>query len=353
MIEYFFLELTVIAIEKSYENNQKENLRNFTIIFISTFIFFFYLTISFSKFLKYCKFLGCGILERKKKAEEKEIKTGKYKKKNDIISKLSNEILDGTHGILIFNCIFSLVFSAFYFKDKYKKLFFNDTNYILIPILMNKFYYFTLIFYCLDVSEEKKGFELISGSTIISIYMNIWNLIINIIKNYISNLDILYVLQIIFISIPSLIIALLFLFLGVCNALCHCHLLTFLWCVISFIFCFGGLWIKVNQDWSQEYNFKECCDFCDCCGCFQNCNCKTYSFVSCFDIIVFFLTYCFISLMFIAYPFAYCCCGNENCCCFCKCCADCYLLNNNDKNKSEKIDNEEEKEIKNDSGIND
>ena len=40
---------------------------------------------------------------------------------------------------------------------------------------MNKFFYFTLIYYSLSISEDNKGFELISGSTLTSVYLLIWN----------------------------------------------------------------------------------------------------------------------------------------------------------------------------------
>ena len=337
MIEYFFLGLSVIAFEKSYESDTNENPKIFTIIFISTFIFFFYLTISLSKFLKYCEFMYSSILDRKNKKEAKI--------KKDTISKLSNEILDGTHGILIFNCIFSLVFSAFYFRNDYKDIFFNNKNYIFIPILMNKFYYFTLTYYCLFVSEDKKGFELISGSTLISIYISIWSFIVSIVQNYISNLDVLYILQITFISIPSLIIALLFLVKGICNAICNCQLFTFLCCIVSYIFCFGGLWIRVNDDCSQNYNCKECCDFCECCSCWENCfDCENCENIGCFDICLCFFALC---CSFIENTFGYYFCCNKNSCCFCQCCLDNFhplSFNVDGQNKSEKSDGDEEDE---------
>jgi hypothetical protein len=48
---------------------------------------------------------------------------------------------------------------------------------------MSKFYHFTLIYYCISYTEDKKQFELISGSTLISIYLSISDFIISFIKN--------------------------------------------------------------------------------------------------------------------------------------------------------------------------
>ena len=100
---------------------------------------------------------------------------------------------------------------------------------------MNKFYYLTLNYYCLYLSEALKGFELISGSTLISIYIMVWNVIIEAIKR-IDKLYILYIIQIIFVSIPSLIIGLYFLIEGICKACCNCNLLHFLCCFIGLDF---------------------------------------------------------------------------------------------------------------------
>ena len=92
---------------------------------------------------------------------------GQKVKKFDLITKLSNELLGGTHGILLFNGVFSLIFSSFYLShmsDEVKGYLFKDNlNIIFIPILMNKFYYFTLNYYCIYQAEKNKKFEIISN----------------------------------------------------------------------------------------------------------------------------------------------------------------------------------------------
>ena len=104
-----------------------------------------------------------------------------------MISKLSNDILNGTHGIVLFNSVFSIIFSSLYLSnisDNIKKYIFEDNiNIIFIPILLNKFYYFTLNYYCIYTAEKNNKFELISTSSLVSFYIIIWNLALTFIYN--------------------------------------------------------------------------------------------------------------------------------------------------------------------------
>ena len=312
MIEYFLLQLTTIAFEVHYKNKKDDNTKIFLIIFITCFIFFFYFTISFSKFMKYYKNTFYIRNINDEKAKEKRSKEIESK---EIITKLSKEILDGTHMILIFNTIFSLIFTSYYFSDESEENYFNKhTNYIFIPILMNKFYYLTLNYYCLYLSEALKGFELISGSTLISIYIMVWNVIIEAIKR-IDKLYILYIIQIIFVSIPSLIIGLYFLIEGICKACCNCNLLHFLCCLISFFFCFGGLWIEVQDNCSHKYI---CCDE--------------------FGRIGFLEIFCFCYVFWYIIGCRKCCCCNKNCPCYLEFCD---LLNDSKDDNDDNNDNDE------------
>ena len=48
-------------------------------------------------------------------------------------------------------------------SDDIKKIFFKENiNIIFIPILMNKFYYFTLNYYCIYTAEKNNKFDIIS-----------------------------------------------------------------------------------------------------------------------------------------------------------------------------------------------
>lgn len=318
MLEYFVLQLMTMAFEKQYLdfedkkqllnntnyvafNNeyysakvlQKENKNNVLkeediynfLTFIGTFFLFFYFTLSFGKIVYLTNF-----------DKNKEKNTGNKKLNFGQISKLSNGILDGTHGILIFDGIYSLIFSSLYLSDSKKEIFKYIYIY-LIPILMNKFYYFTLIFYCVSYSDQQKKVDLISGSTLISIYLFIWETIVYFIRNNIS-LKSLYITQIVFDCLfPCFIV--LFMLVIIIILFCanfNCKdLFFFLYCVCAFFLCFGGFWMNENT----EKNMENCgcdCNICkdSCCCCFD---CLDY--LNCFDI---------------------CACS----CCFCCECYDCF-----------------------------
>ena len=252
--------------------------------------------------------------------EDNEIEEKNISRK-EALTKLSNDILNGTHGIVLFNGAFSLIFSSFYLSymsEDIKNFFFKDNiNIVLFPILMNKFYYFTLNYYSVYTAEKYQKFDLISNSLLISFYIALFNLILTGIKFIIpddSNSDdydyykILYIIQIISSSIPALFIA-IFLIVGLCQTSglagyldeCNCKdcvknfsLHKFLFWLLSFIFCCGGCWIR-PINFFQEYEYEccgveECCDiegnycnaycednviFCECCFCDEESKCKS------------------------------------------------------------------------------
>lgn len=121
-------------------------------------------------------------------------------------------ILSGIHSILLINSIISFSFSIFYITKNESKI----ESYIIIPVLLSKFYFFTFNYICTTISEEKKGYEfLMSPSTLISIYLLIWNFILDkLILNNIANDYILFIIQIIVCAI--IIICFLFYFLINC-----------------------------------------------------------------------------------------------------------------------------------------
>ena len=348
MIEYFLLQLTTIALEQQYEDNKGKyvHIKTYTSVFIITFLLYFYITLSISRIFSEDKddqigdkneikdndnekvddiiknkdndinYNGDEIVKKDKDDEKVEVEkmqnndnenknSFKYK---DSISKLSNDILDGTHGIFFFNGVFSLIFSAFYFSRVNFKdyIFENNINIIFVPILMNKFYYFTLNYYCSYTSEDNKKFDFISSSTIISLYMGIWDLIFMALKSIIKSISkekynsILFIVQIVISSIPSSIIAFfliggLLVFSNLYYLICCCcpwgqdydepefRLFSFLFCILSFLFCGGGLWYDVKNPGScdnacqdtYEFDCCCCCDCwcCDCCDCDCCCCC--------------------------------------------------------------------------------
>ena len=264
---YFLIQLMTIGFESLFniENEKKKEKFSFegketlimAIIFISTFIVFLLICISYGKM---SNLLG----ESESKSPEKI---------SGNIKDLSNQIVDGMYGILIFNGIYSLVLSSIYFSLDNKSTFTNDHYFSLyIPILMSKFFYFSLNYYAVSKSEETKGFELISGSISISIYLLIWNIIYEILISYLSE-NSLFVLQILFAVIVCNIFLLLICFLGLIMAE-NCR--NFLYMQFM-IFCCGGLFISTEEEkgkccslYCDNENYELHCLYCEC-GC---CTCE-------------------------------------------------------------------------------
>ena len=293
---FFIDELNITNNTDIYNNNKLLNIEDLyvAITFSITFFFFIYFTFSVNSFINFIE----NDSEKKKKKIDKE-------NKNNIISKVSNGILDGAHGILLFNGIFSLIFSSLYLSDS-ENIIFKNNILFLVPVLMNQFYQFTLIYYCISYSEEKKQFEIISSSTLISLYIFLWKIIISLIRDY-SSLFWLYIIQIILSVFPCffiLIILILFIFIIFDRQKCG-DKIPLICCYCSFIFCFGGFWFNetildnltdyfnqisvCNSDFNCNCNCCHCpccdkishccfefCDFlccCDCCTCYQCSDC--------------------------------------------------------------------------------
>ena len=343
VVLYFILHLTTCGFENHYEKIKQKyfSMKTWLPIFIITFILFFYYTLSFSRFISYFKAeetnktdnktdndknnsLNSSLYSKSEnensliddknnfqinennnesvdnskndsviqtKISQVSLSSTKSNNEKDWISFLSYNILNGTLGILLFNSIFSTVFSIYfllYRNEEERPLFFND-NLVLIPILMTKFHYFTLNYYCTYTSESTKKFELISSSTIISFYILLFNGVMTVLKaiipddnnNTFNYFNIFYIIQILFSIIPAFVV-LIFIIGGLiystgimdCLYNCNCQKCKenyfcpqFLFCLCSFICCFGGLCIKNTNNEEADY---ECCNtlycfgFCDC-----------------------------------------------------------------------------------------
>ena len=281
MLEYFILQLTTIGFEKQYEiyKNKNIHIKTWISIFVLSFILFFYFSLSFNKIFFH-------------------IDKNTNNNKNDgiRISNLSKNILRGTHGILIFNSVFSVIFSfiyLFYKENDIKALFFEDNlNIIFMPILMNKYYYFTLNYYCTSTGEDNKKFEIISNSVLVSLYITIWNSVISLIKTIVPDEtttdgndynNILFIIQMVFSSFPFLAFIIFILYgFGVSSGIfdcmddrCACSKCKILTCLqffgwlFSCFFCFGGLWIR--RESFKKYKL-DCCSLDECCDVRCQCN---------------------------------------------------------------------------------
>ena len=271
ILEYCLLGLIVIALDKKYETFKFEFQRKKVTTFKefwekfndnktvkSVFIF----PITFLFYFSLCSKFGSSKLRKLNK-------NSKEKKYDESIL-----ILNGIHGILLINSIISLVFSILYFlgiKD------FDD--YILIPILMYKFFYFTLNYYCICLTKEQNDHEFIlSGKILITIYIIVWNQIYKFLKNFFNNELFLFIFQ----AVLSIIIILSFIYYSlfsrfnyiICENLINCNL-------------FGS--------------FQSCCNCCNCC---------IYN-IYCLE----------------GYQYCDCCCCDEDCFCYCQQCdKSCYIL---------------------------
>ena len=145
---------------------------------------------------------------------------------------------------------------------------------------MNKFFFFTSTYYCLSYSEDQQGFELISSSTLISIYLVIWDLFYNSMRDYLP-IQVLFIIQL----VPSGYYSISFTFKMFMAMITSGSVLGFIvsFCFIFYLFCcFGGLFNcfacdKEFQDFIGCYINKDddscycicCCCECKCCN---NCN---------------------------------------------------------------------------------
>ena len=188
ILEYFLLGLLIISFQKKFVNFKvkspisqnyfydnditwEEEIKSlndwiiFLIIFVSLFIFFL-LTNLYGKIEN----------ENKDKSKEKKIK----KIKNDIKKIFrSNSVFNGLHIILLLNSLISITFSVLYFLGIK-----NFRDFALIPILMYQYFYFSLNYYCICVSEQENNRELIlSGGILVTIYIKVWNAIYSIIQD--------------------------------------------------------------------------------------------------------------------------------------------------------------------------
>ena len=129
--------------------------------------------------------------------------------KANIIKKSSFSFFIGTIVFIpIANSISSLIFSIKYLKDKTS---FYEGKYYYLPIYWNKFSIFILSYLILNQDEEN---ELLSHSTIISIYLYILELIISGIKKIFS-INALIIIDLVFSGIMVII-----LFLSIVGLLC-------------------------------------------------------------------------------------------------------------------------------------
>ena len=186
MIQYFFLRLFMMGFDKAYDESITEDTgekSNSFGLFAISFFFFFYITFTFSYFSGKLSKIDENEEKNKEKKEEgkeeekkeegkEEEKKEEEKKDEDdkkdvdawvnmFISGLkyegtktgifSQNILNGTIGIFLVNGLYSLILSSKYLAKSYNsdeelETELGKDNYVIFPVLLNKYYYFTLLY---------------------------------------------------------------------------------------------------------------------------------------------------------------------------------------------------------------
>ena len=174
LVEFFLLQLNTIVFEIKVDENDEEGF--FEFITISNILIFILIIIGVVFLFFGITYLS-GILRmylNKKLSKDNE----QNKKENCRFKceELSNTILNGTRGIVIFNSFYSLF--AFYCLSK------DWDNYYIfyIPVLMNKFYFFVFNNHCTVYTDSEERIDYFSSATLLSIYLFIWSLFIDEIK---------------------------------------------------------------------------------------------------------------------------------------------------------------------------
>ena len=247
LLQYIIIQFNTVAFEKIFEENNEAGYNEFNdaksiiyfiLIFGTSLFLFFYLTISFGNlYLFYSR-------DKTKKLETK-IKLG------EMTVKLSNKILKGTYGIIIFNGFYSFIVSLICLKNDV------NNNYVFyIPILINKFYYFTFAHQCAIYTDDDDEVNYFTLATLLSIYLQAWDLLMGLLKEIPTIVLLLFQLffSSVIIVISLFILVLLIFYIGK-------FMFTILY-FISFLFSFGGFWFiycydKFKWEHKKLFKFKE------------------------------------------------------------------------------------------------
>ena len=193
-----FFESFIIGLEEIYdEKNEKDNNKeNMALPLLYSFLFYILFPIIFYFISPSC--IEC-INKKMLKDNAEHEPLPSFQKAEDIFRRLSILIVIGTLIFIIpTNSIASFIFSILYFKNK-NSLF--EKKEIFIPVYFHKYTIFTLSYLSQSVDEDN---ELLSSSSLISVYLYIFDLVISGIKQLLP-LTGLMVIQILFSSLLVLI----------------------------------------------------------------------------------------------------------------------------------------------------
>ena len=266
MILYFFLNLITIGSEKEFSDYKDIEYRN-KLVSVQIYIF---LISFFTTILIYIFFSTC-IKKQQKKIQNEKVNSG-------IISRFmknSNFILVEEYYLFFYTSSLSFFSAIIHLEDKGNKDEIESYIYkrmiIYYTILMKRYFFFSLNYYCTSISESKRGNEmLLSQSTLITIYLFINNIIISFIQRILfdnneNNYDNLYRIQLFF----SIIFVIIFYFLIINNIIFFlCKKFKLYYCVEGICLCHCCC---CNEDSICHCCYCHCCEencsYCDCCDC--------------------------------------------------------------------------------------
>ena len=206
-----FLETFIIGLEDVYnEKNEKEhNKENMTLPLLYSFLFYIWFPLIFYfSYLPTLRWIN-------EKPNKKQFHESSNSGIGDIFNGLAKSILYGNVFFISFvNSISSFYFSILYFKNR--NSFFNKKE-LCLPVYFHKFTIFMLSFFCQTKDED---LELLSNSSLISVYLYILDLAILLTKKILP-LTGLIIIQIIFSSLVVLVDA-YFLLIFLCLMIKEC-----------------------------------------------------------------------------------------------------------------------------------
>ena len=214
VILYFISRLATIGCEKQYDNIIKNNdiFEEIPAFFAGAgcVLFMFIIVFTFIKMFKHMK-----IYDDEFDDEESNFIHYLVDTMIKPIKKI-NFIKIALFIILIFNLLFGggHSFGSLFrgFKDDIFNIdeTFNERTYLYLTILTNTFFVFLLNYYCLIIAKNEMNFEyLLSQTILVSIYMNIINLLIFLIKFSFENIKILFYIQFVITYIFDIILILI------------------------------------------------------------------------------------------------------------------------------------------------
>ena len=186
MIQYLFSRLIIIGCEKEYNDIHEKNFdsdkrKKFFYSFVLSVAYYIILNKLIPFLLEFC----CSFCSKKSKKTKE-----KFKKSKGINS---NQIIKEASALNYMTAYIAFLFSIMKLKGKMAK--YSD-YFIFSTVFFNRFFIFSLNYYCTNITEDNKGLEIIlSHSTLITIYMNIIDIIISLINVIFKDNKKLYYIQ--------------------------------------------------------------------------------------------------------------------------------------------------------------